>query len=579
MKALFSKSILRCCMIIILAAMVAFPARALKASAARPLIDGLGDSAQACALYQSKGEIGCRQASAAEVDYLRQSRRDQNLHSIAPYQTAQAGGLTIILRATSQLEAYPQAKAAFLKAAAIWESVIQTPITITIDVDFGTTWFGEDFPEGVVGFTNPQLLLGDPLYPNLWYHMLDTAPTRKRYDLYLAMPSDHITTDLGDTQMVVAPSALFRVWGYIDSTANPDNEPVSWGSPPAIGFDSRVAYDFDPSDGIDADKVDFDAVASHEIGHVLGFISYVGQTEMNPKRPVAVSAWDMFRTGPGTTIDTLATAVRIQSSGGNQVFFAGDDYLNLSTGRPDGSGGDQRQASHWKDAALSNQLRIGVMNPSLASGKRATITLRDLAALDAFGYSIKTPGNTSPTIKDLSGDLEGDILTLNGTLADVDGDVVQAQLDLLDNKGNLVGKTAPFAVDIGIPPTQFFSVPLAHMGSLPMVMQARLTLIDTQGNHSKAMTTDFSGGQKGGPSVSSVGYKKDVLTVKGKRFGDQPQVEINGVILNPPAGFDTQSRKKLALEGQPGSLNLRVGPNRIRILSDGRHSNIMVIDM
>lgn len=579
MKAIISKLTLRRCMIIILLAMVAFPARTLKASDTRPLIDGVGDNAQACALYQSKGEIGCRQASTTEVEYLRQPRREQNLHSLSPYQTAQTGGLTIILRATPQLEAYPQAKAAFVKAAAMWESVIQTPVTITIDVDFGTTWFGEAFPDGVVGFTNPQLLVGDPLYPNLWYHMLNTAQTQKRYDLYLAMPSDHITTDLGDTQMVVAPSALFRVWGYIDTVANPENEPVSWGSSPAIGFDSRVSYDFDPSDGIDADKVDFDAVASHEIGHVLGFISSVGQTELHPNRPVAVSAWDMFRTGPGTTMDTLATAVRVQSSGGNQVFFAGNDYLNLSTGRPDGTGGDERQASHWKDATLSNQLRIGVMNPSIASGKRATITLRDLAALDAFGYSIKTPGNTPPAINDLSGDLEGDVLMLNGTLSDADGDVVQAQLELLDKKGSVVGQTAPFAVDIGIPPTQYFSVPLSNMGSLPMVMQARLKLIDTRGNQSKAMATDFSGGQKGGPSVSSVGYKKDVLTVKGKRFGDQPQIEINGVIINPPAGFDSQSQKKLSLEGQPNSLNLRSGPNRIRILSEGRHSNILVIEM
>ena len=579
MKTIYSKLTLHCCLTLILVATAAFPARTLKANTARPLIDGLGDSTQSCALYQSKGEVGCRQANNAEIEYLRQPRRDQSLHSISPYQTAQTGGLTIILRATSQLEAYPQAKAAFVKAAAQWESVIQTPITITIDVDFGATWFGATFPDGVVGFTNPQLLIGDPLYPNLWYHMLDAPTSRKQYDLFYAMPSDHIPTDQGDTQAVVAPSALFRVWGYIDTVANPDNEPASWGSPPAIGFDSRVSYDFDPSDGIDADKVDFDAVASHEIGHVLGFISYVGQTEMNPKMPVAVSAWDLFRTGPGTTMETLATALRIQSSGGSQIFFAGGDYLNLSTGKPDGTGGDQRQPSHWKDDALANQLRIGVMDPSIASGKRNTITLKDLAALEAFGYRIKTPGNSAPQLTSLTGDLEGDVLMLNGTLTDVDGDVVKAQLDFLDKKGNVIGHTAPFAIDAGIPMSQFFSVPISNMGSLPTVMQAQLTLIDTFDNQSKGMVTDFSGGDKGGPTLKSVGYKKELLTIKGKRFGEQPLIEVNGTIITPPTGFNAQSSKKLSLEGQPNSLNLRSGPNRVRVLADGRHSNIIVIEM
>src|SRR5262245_28616054 len=115
MKTNFSKLTMQCCLTLILVAMLAFPARTLKASAARQMIDGLGDSVQACALYQSQGEVGCRQANTAEINYLRQPRRDQNLHSLSPYQTAQTGGLTIILRATSQLEAYPQAKAAFVK--------------------------------------------------------------------------------------------------------------------------------------------------------------------------------------------------------------------------------------------------------------------------------------------------------------------------------------------------------------------------------------------------------------------------------------------------------------------------------
>jgi hypothetical protein len=110
-------------------------------------------------------------------------------------------------------------------------------------------------------------------------------------------------------------------------------------------------------------------------------------------------------------------------------------------------------------------------------------------------------------------------------------------------------------------------------------MQAQLTLIDTYDNKSKGMVTDFSGGDKGGPSLKSVSYKKELLTIKGKRFGEQPLIEINGTIITPATGFDAQSSKKLSLEGQPNALNLRSGPNRVRILSDGKHSNIFVLEM
>ena len=41
--------------------------------------------------------------------------------------------------------ANPTAKAAFTAAAAKWEALIQNPITVVIDVDFGTTHFGEPF--------------------------------------------------------------------------------------------------------------------------------------------------------------------------------------------------------------------------------------------------------------------------------------------------------------------------------------------------------------------------------------------------------------------------------------------------
>src|SRR5262249_27404813 len=159
-------------------------------------------------------------------------------------------------RATSGLESNPTAKAAFLKAAAQWESAITTPITVVIDVDFAPTFFGQTFPTGDVGFTNPQLLFAEPIYPALHGRLLDISDTPEKTALYLKLPDIIIDTDQGKTQAIVAPSPLFRVWGFIPRTADPGTEPGAWGAAPAIGLDSRIAYDFDPSNGIDPGKVD-----------------------------------------------------------------------------------------------------------------------------------------------------------------------------------------------------------------------------------------------------------------------------------------------------------------------------------
>jgi hypothetical protein len=534
---------------------------------------------QACALYQNSKGLGCRDARRDEARQLAAPRDARQLRVISSPQINQTSGLTIILRATEQLESNPTAKAAFLKAAAMWESLIQTPITVVIDVDFGPTFFGQPFPKGVAGFTVPQLLFAEPIYPALHGRLLDIANTKKKNDLYLNLPNLIVPTDQGDTQAIVAPSAMFRVWGFIDATADPDHESSAWGPAPAIGFDSHIAYDFDPSNGIDADKADFDAVACHEIGHVLGFISYVGQLELNPDGPLALSIWDLFRVGPGTNLDGFSTADRILSSGGAQYFYGGGDTYALSTGRPDGTGGDERQASHWHDDAIAGEMRLGVLDPTLPAGRRETITLKDLEALDAFGYWVKPVGNTQPALKSVAGDLNGNVLTLSGTLNDLDGDVVQAQLDLLDAKGHVLGQTAPFAVDFGVPTTQFFNFSVQQMGSQPAVTQVSVTLIDTHGNKSKSMVTDFSGGDAGGPRLTTASYKASTFSVKGKRFGDQPQIEVNGTIITPPSGFSNVSPKKVSVSGLAADLNLKTGPNRIRIISNGLRSNLLVVDM
>ena len=77
------------------------------------------------------------------------------------------------------------------------------------------------------------------------------------------------------------------------------------------------------------------------------------------------------------------------SSGGEQRLYAGGSLLPLSSGRPDGTGGDGHSPSHWKDARLAGRY-LGVMNPTISAGEYQAITDNDLLALEAIGYQTQS---------------------------------------------------------------------------------------------------------------------------------------------------------------------------------------------
>jgi hypothetical protein len=514
--------------------------------------------------------------STAENAQIVQRDLQQELTPIDVPRTQAANGLKIVLRATPALEQNAKAKAAFIKAAEQWEIRVRTQVTVVVDVDFGPTWFGQEFPEEVVGITSPQMLIAERQYTEVHEKLLDHVSTFEERGLYFLLPPGVVPTTLGDQDNILATSANFRAIAMIDATATPGAEPVSWGPPPAIGLSSSVVYDFDPTDGIDVDKADFEAVAAHELGHVLGFESAVGQVELNPDCVPGVTVWDLFRLRPGASSGTFQTAERVLASGGAHIFFNGVDQWQLSTGRPDRTGGDGQQPGHWKDDQELG-LRIGVMDPTIGVGRRQSITLRDLNTLDMIGFSLFPIGDAKPVITSLKGDINGDVLTLQVFGSDPDGDVVKARLSFLDHRDDLVGETVPFEVDAGVPSTLVCRVDAAGMGASPAAVLAGLTLVDTKGNESKTVFADFTAGDKGGPKISSAVYKRGKLLIKGKRLGPNPEVEVNGELILSPFGASFTT-KKVEVEGTTTELNIRTGDNRVRVISGGLRSNIVVLE-
>jgi hypothetical protein len=373
------------------------------------------------------GEALCRAATPSEARVMQSEGGGGGLRQINHLETEKsspsginsATGLTIILRATAQLDANPTAKQAFVAAAAKWEALIKDPITIAIDVDFGTTFFGTPFSDAnILGATSAPQFFFAGNYPDVRSRLNNHATVGSpEAALAAALPASAVPTDIGSVNTVFVGSPLLRALGALPADFNNDSQTIT---APKIAFNSAFGFDFDPSDGITGNVTDFDAVAVHEMGHALGFNSQVGDRELNPSGTLAITIWDLFRFRPGVAnLGNFGTAQRILSSGGTQVQFTGGAELGLSTGKPDGSGGDGNQSSHWKADELTGPPRvfIGIMDPTIADGVRETMTANDQSAIDSFGYST-TPTTPPPN------DNFANAQTVSGSSGTVNGNSV-----------------------------------------------------------------------------------------------------------------------------------------------------------
>jgi hypothetical protein len=311
-------------------------------------------------IYQDEsGNIVCRKATLEErlqsqninpsalglhqINHLKRGYDDYAHRANNQTGGTNAGtGLTIILRATTQLQNNAAANQAFVRAAQNWENLIMSPVTIYIDVDFGSTNFGQPWGANVIGSTSEPS--HSYPYQSVRTNMLAEASgegNATKQAAFNNLPATSVPTDLGNASTTDVPDATARALGLLNPTAQ------STDSAARIAFNSAFNYDFDPSDGITPGQTDFDAVATHEIGHALGFDSDAGEGLAKP------SVWDLYRFRTGTTVNSFPTDQRIMTIGNADgssdplQFYFYPDGVNvqqgLSTGGPSGStsnGGD-----------------------------------------------------------------------------------------------------------------------------------------------------------------------------------------------------------------------------------------------
>ncbi|QNA97705.1 NF038122 family metalloprotease [Massilia sp. Se16.2.3] len=173
-------------------------------------------------------------------------------------------------------------------------------------------------------------------------------------------------------------TANARAAGLLDA-----NNPLVDGS---VSFSNLFTWDFDAANGVDSNAFDFVGVATHEIGHALGFVSGVDTLDLNRSGNFSDAAFtyiapaDLFRCSDeskfaGADLDFAADS--------RDKFFSLDNcdskLAPFSEGR---TWGDGQQASHWKD-----NMHIGILDPTAGRGEVLAISKLDIQLYDAIGWN------------------------------------------------------------------------------------------------------------------------------------------------------------------------------------------------
>ena len=181
------------------------------------------------------------------------------------------------------------------------------------------------------------------------------------------------------------------------------------GQDASITFSNSFTWDFDPTNGITAGAFDFVGVATHEIGHALGFDSGVDIVDIvsGPNGPARNDDLNDAAPGIGSLdpyrVFSVLDLYRYSAPGVRNLAYGGAPYMSIDGGVTPLSAapialfstgsfnGDGRQASHWKD-----NLGIGIMDPTFASGELGVLTPLDIRAFDVIGWDpVPEPGTLS----------------------------------------------------------------------------------------------------------------------------------------------------------------------------------------
>lgn len=283
-----------------------------------------------------------------------------------------APAMSITLNPDAGLLANPAALAAFQRAANSWSTLFSDPINIYIDAQLAP------LPTNVIGGTLATVLVGG--YTPIRNAMVADAADEATNGIVAYLPtiaqySGYIPTGINIAAAISLTQANAKALGFAALTP----------SDGTIIFSTDFAFDYDNSDGIGTGLMDFETVAAHEIGHLLGFISEVDTLDASATDLAFMTTLDLFRFEAANIPANAAHFTSMPRSllPGHAAYFS--DSVNTWRFSSGFYQGDGRQASHWKDDQIIGA-KIGIMDPTLDFGSIGSITYADIRALDLIGY-------------------------------------------------------------------------------------------------------------------------------------------------------------------------------------------------
>lgn len=280
----------------------------------------------------------------------------------------------------------------FEAAAALWESRLYDPVTVSITI--GAYDFGPD-RANIIGGASPT------------YYDFAYGQYRSAYEADVGSDVDAavLTTLSTETTYQRFVNNVSPGWNFfLDSSRFITSHPtvrmaganakalglslgVAGTEDATIEFNSSIAFDYDRSDGIAPGTMDFVGVAAHELGHALGFTSIVNDVDSGQQFMTVLPSMPMdFIRFSAQSEQWAVQDVSIEKAMATQRRYLkiGDTNIPMSTGLLNGDG---YQASHFLNGGIAGQA-FGIMDPTLALGETLSISDYDLLVFDAIGWDI-----------------------------------------------------------------------------------------------------------------------------------------------------------------------------------------------
>lgn len=295
-----------------------------------------------------------------------------------------------------------QAQQAFVDAGARWSSLFND--NVTLDMTVGTAALGAGIlaqagsRRASFSYSNFKTALIGDVSSSLDLTATNSLAAGNSFGLLINRTSDnpngsgsatpYVDTVGANNQTINLTTANAKALGLSAGTGVVGNCTSTCDA--SITFGNSFNWDYNPTNGITAGSYDFVGIATHELGHALGFVSGVDVLDGNSP-PVNgpflanqftfVNSLDLFRYSAasfaaGVSDFTADTRAKYFSIDGGVTNLGGASF---STGR---NFGDGQQNSHWKDS-----LGIGIMDPTAGQGELLSISANDKAAFDVIGWN------------------------------------------------------------------------------------------------------------------------------------------------------------------------------------------------